>query len=104
MTGPRIEVRVKVLPWFSEILAPGQYRSVTLEEDLPAGTSLRSLLARLAARHARFDQAIYDPHRDALHETVVITHNGRLVSPVASLDLVLQSGDTVALIPAYSGG
>ena len=30
--------------------------------------------------------------------------NGRLVSPVAALDLTLQNADTVALIPAYSGG
>ncbi len=104
MTDPRIRVRVKVLPWFSEILAPGQYRSVVVVEDLPVGSSLRSLLARFAARYGRFEQAIYDPKRDAMRETVVITHNGRLVSPAASLDLVLQSGDTVALIPAYPGG
>ena len=104
MTDQRIQVQVKVLPWFSEIFAPGQQKSVLLEEDLPAESSLRSLLAHLAARHVRFDQAIYDPQRDVLRETVVITHNGRLVSPPASLGLVLQSGDTVALIPAYSGG
>lgn len=104
MTDQRIQVQVKALPWFSEILAPGQQRSVLLEEDLPAGSSLRSLLARLAARYARFDQAIYDPQRDFLRETVVITHNGRLVSPAACLGLVLQNGDRVALIPAYSGG
>ena len=104
MTDQQIQVQVKVLPWFSEILAPGQQTSVLHEEDLPVGSTLRILLARLAASHARFDQAIYDPQHDALRETVVITHNGRLVSPPASLGLVLQSGDTVALIPAYSGG
>ncbi|MGD8902843.1 MAG: MoaD/ThiS family protein [Anaerolineae bacterium] len=104
MTDQRMQVQVKVLPWFSEIFAPGQQTSVLLEEELPAESSLRSLLARLAVRHIRFDETIYDPQRDALRETVVITHNGRLVSPAASLGLVLQSGDTVALIPAYSGG
>ncbi len=97
-------MQVRVLPWFSKLLAPGQHTSLLLEEELPSGSSLRILLARLAARYARFDEAIYDPQGDALHEAVVVTHNGRLVSPEAALDLTLQSGDSVALIPAYSGG
>jgi molybdopterin converting factor small subunit len=104
MTGQRIQVRVKVLPWFSEILAPGQHTSLLIEEELPSGSLLRSLLAHLAARYVRFDEAIYDPQGDTLRETVVITHNGRLVSPEAALDLRLQDADSVALIPAYSGG
>lgn len=104
MTGQQIEVQVRILPWFSEILAPGQHTTLLLEEKLPAGSSLRWLLVRLAARNARFGEAIYDPQNDALRETVVVTHNGRLVSPTAALDLTLQSADSVALIPAYSGG
>jgi molybdopterin converting factor small subunit len=104
MTGQQIQVQVRILPWFSEILAPGQHTTLVLEEELPSGSSVRSLVARLAARHARFGEAIYDPQRDALRETVVVTHNGRLVSPAAALDLTLRNADSVALIPAYSGG
>jgi molybdopterin converting factor small subunit len=104
VTGEQIQVQVKVLPWFSQLLAPGHHTSLLLEEELPSGSSLRRLLARLAAGKARFDEAIYDRQGDALRDTVVITHNGRLVSPAAALDLVLQNGDSVALIPAYSGG
>jgi molybdopterin converting factor small subunit len=104
MTDQRIQVQVKVLPWFSEILAPGQHTTLLLEEELPSGSSVRRLLARLAARYARFGEAIYDPEGDALREAVVVTHNGRLVSPAAALDLTLQTADSVALIPAYSGG
>jgi molybdopterin converting factor small subunit len=104
MTGQQIEVQVRILPWFSEILAPGQHTTLLLEEKLPFGSSLRWLLARLAARNARFGGAIYDPEGDALREAVVVTHNGRLVSPAAALDLTLQNADSVALIPAYCGG
>jgi molybdopterin converting factor small subunit len=104
VTGQQIQVQVRILPWFSDILAPGQHTSLLLEEELPSGSSLRILLARLAARYVRFDEAIYNPQADALHEAVVITHNGRLVPPATALDLALQNGDSVALIPAYSGG
>jgi sulfur carrier protein ThiS len=104
MTGQQIEVQVRILPWFSEILAPGRQTTLLLEEELPSGSSLRWLLARLAVRNARFGEAIYDPQGDALRETVVVTHNGHLVSPAAALDLTLQNADSVALIPAYSGG
>lgn len=92
------------MPWFSEILAPGQHSSLVIEEVLSSGSSLRKLLARLAARHARFGEAIYDGQGETLRETVVVTHNGRLVSPETALDLTLQDADSVALIPAYSGG
>ena len=104
MTGQTMQVQVKVLPWFSEIIVPGQRTQVEVETELPPGSVLRSLLAGLAARYARFDQAIYEPQSDALRETVIVTHNERLVSPAAALDLELKNGDTVALLPAYSGG
>jgi molybdopterin converting factor small subunit len=104
VTGEQIEVQIRILPWFSEILAPGKHTTLLLEEELPSGSSLRWLLARLAARNARFGEAIYDPQGDVLRETVVVTHNGRLILPAAALDLTLQNADSVALIPAYSGG
>lgn len=104
MTGEQIQVEVRILPWFSEILAPGQHTSLVIEEALLAGSSLRKLLARLAARDTRFGETIYDAQGDALRETVVVTHNGRLVSPETALDLTLHDADSVALIPAYSGG
>jgi molybdopterin converting factor small subunit len=34
----------------------------------------------------------------------VVTHNGRLVAAADSLDLVLEDGDALSLIPSYPGG
>jgi molybdopterin converting factor small subunit len=104
VAGEQIQVEVRILPWFSEILAPGQHTSLVFEEALPSGSLLRRLLTRLAARDDRFGEAIYDPRSDVLRATVVITHNGQLVPPGTALDLTLQDADSVALIPAYCGG
>lgn len=104
IASDRICVQVKILPWFSGILVPGQHSSVMLEEEMPSGSSLRTLLSLLTERFARFEELVYNPKEDMFQGHVVLTHNGRLVSPTEALTLVLQSGDAVALIPAYSGG
>jgi molybdopterin converting factor small subunit len=99
-----MQVQVRILPWFSDLLVPGQHAPLLLEEELPPGASLRTLLTSLAGRYARFEDALYSPLHDTLQPTVVITYNGRFVAPVEALDLTLQAGDSVVLIPAYSGG
>ena len=99
-----MRVQIRILPWFSQVLVPGQHSSLLLEEDLPPGALLRTLLRFLADRYARFEEVIYSSSDDALQATVLVTHNGRLISPLSALDLVLESGDSIALIPAYSGG
>ncbi len=102
--GNGMRVQIKVLPWFSGILVPGQHASLLREEELPSGSSLGTLLSVLAGRYPRFEEIIYSPRDDALQATVLLTHNGRLVSPALALDLMLESGDSVAIIPVYSGG
>ena len=104
MNEPLIRVQVKIFSWFSGALVPGLHSALLLEEELPAGCSLRTCFIRLAARYTRFSEVIYDPHEDVLHVQVVITHNGLLLSGSDRLDLVLQNGDSIVLIPSYAGG
>ena len=104
MTDYLMRVQVKIFSWFSEALVPGQHSPLLLEEDLPLGSSLRTCLSRLVDRYSRFAEVIYDPRADVLQVQVVVTHNGRLLTGSARLDLVLHSGDSIALIPFYAGG
>jgi molybdopterin converting factor small subunit len=104
MMGNGMRVQIRILPWFSGVLVPGQLMSLLREEELPSGSSLRTLLSVLADRYPRFEDVIYRPRDDTLQATVIMTHNGRLISPSVALDLVLECGDSIALIPAYSGG
>jgi molybdopterin converting factor small subunit len=104
MTESLIRVQVKIFSWFSGALVPGLHSALLLEEDLPADCSLRTCFIRLAARYTKFSDVIYSPPEDALHTQVVITHNGLLLSGSDCLDLVLQNGDTIVLIPSYAGG
>jgi molybdopterin converting factor small subunit len=104
MTDNLMRVQVKIFSWFSAALVPGQQTTLLLEEELPSGSSLRVCLSRLVPRYTRFAEVIYDPREDVLQVQVVVTHNGRLLTGSARLDLVLHSGDSIALIPFYAGG
>lgn len=104
MTDPLIRVQVKIFSWFSGALVPGVHSTLLLEEELPVGCSLRTCFIRLTSRYTRFSEVIYDPHEDVLHTQVVITHNGLLLTGSDLLDLVLQNGDSIVLIPSYAGG
>ncbi len=76
-----------------------------LDEELPSGSTLGTLLNVLADRYyPKFEEIIYNPHDGTLQAAVILTHNGRLVSPAIAPDLVLESGDSIAFIPVYSGG
>jgi molybdopterin converting factor small subunit len=104
MIDSPIRVKIKIFPWFSEALVQEQHSSLFLEEELPPGSTLRTCFSRLSARFARFEEIIYNPREDVLHVQVIITHNGLLLTGQDRLDLVLQSGDSIVLIPSYAGG
>jgi molybdopterin converting factor small subunit len=99
-----IRVKIKIFSWFSEALVQGQHSALLLEEELPPGTTLRTCFSRLSARFSRFDEIIYNSREDVLQVQVIITHNGLLLTGPDRLDLVLQSGDSIVLIPSYAGG
>jgi len=96
-------VRVEIYPWLSQRIIPTQHTRLLLEEELPAGASLRPLLRQLADRYIGFAEAIYNTQNDELRDQVLITHNGRLLTSLTSLDLALQNGDTAGFIPVLAG-
>jgi molybdopterin converting factor small subunit len=104
MVENQIRVKVKVYSWFSSALVPGHDSALLLEEELPPGSSLRACFSQLGARFANFGEVIYDPAEDKMHVQVVLTHNGKLLTGADPLDLVLQEGDSISMIPAYAGG
>ena len=104
MVENQIHVKVKIYSWFSGALIPGQESALLLEEELTAGSSLRTCFNRLSARFAMFEKIIYNSREDILQVQVVLTHNGKLLTGSDRLDLVLQEGDSISLIPVYAGG
>ena len=99
-----MRITVEVLPWLSETLEGGSPRRVVLEEHVPAGTSLRQLLAELYRKHSRFGPRVFDPEKGLLTGQSELAINGTIYDLVGGLDSPLQEGDTVTFLPSLAGG
>ncbi len=99
-----MQVQVEIFAWFSRRITPMQHGPLLLKEELPSGASLQALLSQLAERYKGFAECIYDTQDDRLHGQVLITHNGRLLTPLTNLNVTLHDGDSVSFIPVYAGG
>jgi molybdopterin converting factor small subunit len=74
------------------------------EIELPEGSSLAALLDHLAnLRGHEAAKHLLTPAGDALHSLLVIVNDSAKPAPLASTTL-LQSGDTISLLPPIAGG
>lgn len=94
------EVTVELYPWLSKAL--GAKSKVILTLGIHKQETVRSLLKRLALKHAGVGAMIYDTAHELIHEGVVIFVNDRSIAK--DLQLPLKHGDRVAVTPFYSGG
>jgi molybdopterin converting factor small subunit len=96
-------IRLEILPWLSRPFdGEGATRAV-LQWELAAGTTVRDLLDQLAEQHPPFARTLYDDRGQvATHVSIIV--NNRLYELAGGLATELQPGDTVCLLPAFSGG
>ena len=102
MAMPR--VRIEVIPWLTTAFgAPGSGRLVR-EEEVDPGATIRDLFDRLASQYERFAELVFD--RDGRHLTglVSVIFNDRILELQGGLDTTFADGDTIIILPAYSGG
>jgi molybdopterin converting factor small subunit len=96
-------IRLEILPWLSRLFDGEGTTRVVLERPVAEGTTVRDLLDQLVAEHPSFGRTLYDPDgRLAVH--ISITVNDRLYELAGGLAAEVRAGDTVRLLPAFSGG
>ena len=96
-------VKVKAMFWAAQALgAKGE--SLILDEEVVEGSSVAFLLEGLASRNLRFAKTVFDPKARHLSEHVVLILNDRHLDLLEGLDTRLEDGDTLLLLPAFSGG
>jgi molybdopterin converting factor small subunit len=97
-------VRVEIVPWLTEPFGHRGTSRLVLEEDARAATTLGAFLGALAGKHPAIGAAIVEIERGRLFEHVSVVHNDVLLPPHTALEAIVEAGDSLVFLPAFSGG
>jgi sulfur-carrier protein len=96
-TRDRVTITVKSFATLREVM------DMQIRLDLPAGATIRSLLADLTGRYRGLDELLFTAP-GVLRDLVNILKNGRNIHFLEGLDTPLDDGDLIALFPPVAGG
>ena len=97
-------VRLEIMPWLSRYFAAGRYGRVVLEREVRDGATVGDLLNEVTAHNREFREIIFDARTGRLVGYLSLVLNGRFVELAGGLEAPLKPGDTLRLMPGFSGG
>ena len=99
-----VTVRLQVLSWLTRVFDAERRARVAWEEEVERDSTLRALFERLAREHPQFGELVYDTAEGKLTGIVSVIYNDRILELAGGLDVVVHDGDSIVLLPAFSGG
>jgi molybdopterin converting factor small subunit len=97
-------VRLEIVPWLTEHFGARGLGHLVLEEEVDGTPSVGEFLTSLAGKYPAVGTVIVDLEAGELCEHVSVVHNGVLVGSHVALEARLEPGDSLVLLPAFSGG
>ncbi len=97
-------IHLEILPWLAEAFGQAGSAPLVLEEELTAAKPLGELLASLAAKYPAITTVVLDVPTRTLHDHVSIIHNGTVLPPGTAPSTRIAPGDSLIVLPAFSGG
>ena len=97
-------VRVEIVPWLTQHFGTAGASHLLLEEELAGARTLGDFLTALAGKYPAVGMAILDLDAGQLFEHVSVVHNDTVLGSAAVLDERIEAGDSLVLLPAFSGG
>ena len=97
-------VKPEVLPWLTVAFGAKGPGHLVIEEEVDLGATVRDLFDRLAFQYQGFAELVFDRDRRQLTGLVSVILNDRILELQGGLDTTFADGDTIILLPAYSGG
>jgi hypothetical protein len=105
-----VRIRIELWMWLGEnpgggFQALSEMRSFR-EMDVDEGLTVIGLLDRLAAQSPMIEEKIFDRKNRKLlpNLSVVVTHEGLVVSPFNIDESEMKDGYKIAILPLYVGG
>ena len=97
-------VRLEIMPWLSRYFHPERYGRAIVEKEVADGTTVRGLLEEMASQNPELREVLFDTERDRLAGHIALVLNDRFLELAGGLDTTLKPGDTIRLMPGFSGG
>ncbi len=98
------KVRLEISPSLVGVVGEGGANWFIQEKTERAWATVGDLLTDLALTHADFRQAVFDPDTGEVSDQIIIVLNGGLLTLAKVTEVKLKGGDTVLLLPVFSGG
>ena len=99
-----MHVHVEILPWLSDRISAQHAGRLTLTQEVTEGATARQVLEALAADNQRFREVVFSDRSGRLAGHIMLLRNGRLIELAGGMEAELGPGDTLRLIPGFSGG
>ena len=98
------KVQLKILPWVANMLNTPGSSWLILEKEIGAGATIGDLLADLASSYTDFRKVVFNPDTGKVNDQVMVILNGGLLQFPDVTEAKLADGDSIVLLPVYSGG
>jgi molybdopterin converting factor small subunit len=97
-------VRVEIVPWLTRHFGTAGASNLILEEEVAGALSLGDFLTALARKYPAVGTVILDLDAGQLFEHVSVVRNDTVLGSATVLEERIEAGDSLVLLPAFSGG
>jgi molybdopterin converting factor small subunit len=75
-----------------------------IEKEIGKETTIRDFLTDLAANNSGFRDVVFNPDEGTVGDQIAIVINQKLLDIPREMDIKLNDGDVITLLPVYAGG
>ena len=98
------KVLLKIPPWVGIMLNEQGSGWFTLEKEIGEGATIGDLLADLAVSYTDFRKVVFNPDTGKVSDQVNVVLNNNLLQFPEVTEAKLNDGDSIIILPVYSGG
>jgi hypothetical protein len=100
-----ITVHVEVLSWVNRFVGGPGTGEVTVDEAVPRGSSVRTVLRTVSDRFPELGRALWDPTRPReLGDNIEVLVSNAVLGVTHDLDSEVLDGERITLLGQYMGG
>jgi len=98
------KVRLKFPAWFASMLNAKGSDLATLEQEIGEGATVGDLLTDLASSYTDFRKVVFNPDVGKVGDQLIVFLNNSLLQRSDVTEAKLSDGDSVTILPVYTGG